>query len=71
MKIIASALFLASASLSVAAANFPPLERKPVLDVPVPAANPPVKLIRGAWPSSRTTITAHVDAAVAGQSFAG
>lgn len=48
MKIIVSALLLASASLTVTAADFPPLERKPVLDVPVPAANPPVRLIRGA-----------------------
>lgn len=48
MKIIVSALLLASASLTVTAADFPPLERKPVLDVPVPVANPPVRLIRGA-----------------------
>lgn len=36
------------AVLPSAAQSFPPLKRQPVLDVPIPAANPPIKLVHGA-----------------------
>ena len=37
-----------SAALPTAAQSFPPLQRQPVLDAPIPAANPPIKLVHGA-----------------------
>lgn len=49
MKRLLGAVVLLSASLPAAAADrFPPLERQSVLEAPVPPANPPVKLVRGA-----------------------
>ncbi len=47
MKTFLAAMLLWGASLSAAAA-FPPLERQSALEAPLPAANPPVHLIRGA-----------------------
>lgn len=38
----------AAAAAVGAATKFPPLQRKPVLDTSLPAANPPVRLVRGA-----------------------
>jgi quercetin dioxygenase-like cupin family protein len=48
MKKLIPILFLLGAAASANAATFPPLERKSVLEAPLPAANPPVRLVRGA-----------------------
>lgn len=48
MKHLISILTLMSATFSASGASFPPLERKSVLEAPLPAANPPVRLVRGA-----------------------
>ncbi len=37
-----------AAAIPLAAQHFPPLQRQPVLDAPIPAANPPIKLVHGA-----------------------
>jgi quercetin dioxygenase-like cupin family protein len=47
MKIFFSTILLLGAC-TTAAAPFPPLEREPVLEAVLPAANPPVRLVRGA-----------------------
>jgi quercetin dioxygenase-like cupin family protein len=48
MKSLVSSLLLLGMSASANAAEFPPLERKSVLEAPLPSANPPVRLVRGA-----------------------
>jgi quercetin dioxygenase-like cupin family protein len=50
-------------ALPLAAQSFPPLQRQPVLEAAVPAANPPIALVRGAriWfaPSQPTGLHRH------------
>ena len=46
--LVFSSVLLLTPALSVAAQHFPPLQREPILDAPIPAANPPIKLIHGA-----------------------
>lgn len=41
-------LLLTGISLAASAATFPPLKRESVLEAPLPSANPPVHLVRGA-----------------------
>ena len=41
-------LLVLTFSIPAAAQSFPPLQRQPVLNAPVPASNPPIKLVRGA-----------------------
>ena len=49
MKHLLGSILLLAAILPASAADrFPPLERQSVLETPVPAANPPIKLVRGA-----------------------
>lgn len=48
MKMLVSLLLLSGIATTASAADFPPLERKSVLEAPLPAANPPVHLVRGA-----------------------
>jgi quercetin dioxygenase-like cupin family protein len=48
MKMLVSLLLLSGIATTANAADFPPLERKSVLEAPLPAANPPVRLVRGA-----------------------
>ncbi|SDF40563.1 cupin domain-containing protein [Dyella sp. 333MFSha] len=48
MKAFSTTLLLAASAVSAHAATFPPLERKSVLEATLPAANPPVRLVRGA-----------------------
>jgi quercetin dioxygenase-like cupin family protein len=48
MKRVLAALCLSLTVASAHAASFPPLERKSVLEASLPAANPPVKIVRGA-----------------------
>ena len=48
MKTLLFAILLLGASLPANAATFPPLQRQSVLEAPLPAANPPVRLVRGA-----------------------
>jgi quercetin dioxygenase-like cupin family protein len=46
MKAIAATIVLAS--LPGSAGSYPPLEREPLLEAVLPAANPPVHMVRGA-----------------------
>lgn len=49
MKPLLSAMLLLTGILPASAADrFPPLQRRSVLEAPVPSANPPIKLVRGA-----------------------
>jgi len=49
VKFLLSAVLLLGASLPARAADpYPPLQRQSVLEAPLPTANPPVGLVRGA-----------------------
>lgn len=43
-----SPLLILEAVLPAAAQNHPPLQRQPVLEASIPAANPPIRLVHGA-----------------------
>jgi len=46
--VLVSLLMLSAIPAASVAEDFPPLKREPVLEEALPAANPPVKLVRGA-----------------------
>ncbi len=47
-RLLFRSVLLLTPPFSLLAQQFPPLQREPVLDAQVPAANPPIKLIHGA-----------------------
>ena len=47
-RLLTSILVIGASALSISGQSFPPLKRQSVLEVPIPAVNPSIKLVRGA-----------------------